>query len=229
MLRTLSLSALLYGPLTSGSLRPQELKCGSVKPLPGSSSACKNRGHRCAGLCVADVGSNGIDVLFFTSGIIRYDLNSKSLLKISAPGSSPFVNICGVAITPKTYYRMDTFLQPAKSLAWPVTDVLLPEGLTDNRIGIFGWAGAESAKKFVPFDVRSGIAAPGNDHVMLLAQTSLDGDAIKWRWASIQGRVCLAFGGWEDAISHPITANSSWKSGGWLGKHMSKPLRKKVN
>jgi hypothetical protein len=106
---------------------------------------------------------------------------------------------------------MDTFLQPGKTLIWPMADVLLPEHLTDNRIGIFGWTGTETAKIFVPVDVRSGNEAPGSDHVMLLAQTSFDADAMKWRWARTQGKACLAFGSWEDAILHPITASSPVK------------------
>jgi hypothetical protein len=121
------------------------------------------------------------------------------------------VNIRAVAITPKTYYRMDTVLQHGKTLIWPVTDVLLPEHLTDNRIGIFGWTGTEEGKTFVPVDVRSGIPAPASDHAILVTQTSFDADAIKWRWARTQGKACQTFGGWEDAISHPTTANSPIK------------------
>jgi len=189
----------------------QELKCDSVRPLLGSSSAYKNRGNRCEGMYVADVGSRSIDIVSFTSGSIRYDLNAKSPLKLSIVGTSPRVNVRAVAITPKTYYRMDTVLQRGKSLSWPVTDVLLPEHLTDNRIGIFGWIGNEEGKTFVPVDVRSGASAPGSDHVVLVAQTSFDADAIKWRWAGTQGKACQTFGSWEDAISHSTPANSPIK------------------
>src|SRR5439155_10238182 len=107
--RMLSLFALLGCCSIPGSLSAQELKCDSVRPLLGSSSAYKNRGNRCEGLYVADVGSRSIDIVSFTSGSIRYDLNTKSPLKLSVVGTSPLVNVRAVAITPKTYYRMDTF------------------------------------------------------------------------------------------------------------------------
>jgi hypothetical protein len=165
-------------------------------------------------LYVADVGSHSIDIISLTFGEIRYDLNSKPTLRLSVLGKSPSVNVRAVAITPKTYYRMDTFLQRGATLFWPVTDVLLPEHLTDNRIGIFGWTGTESSKVFVPVRVVSERAtppAPANVHVTLLAQASFDADSIKWRWAHTQGTGCLAFGNWEDAIWNPIMANSPVK------------------
>ena len=209
-----SLPVLLCCWLVPGSLNAQELKCDSVRPLPSSSSAYKNRGNRCEGLYVADVGSRSIDIISFTVGSVRYDLNSKSALKVSAVANSPSVNVRAVAITPKTYYRMDTFVQRGAMLVWPVKDVLLPEHLTDNRIGIFGWTGAENSKIFVPVKVATEHAPPPtplNDHAILLTQTSFEADSIKWRWARAQGSSCSAFGRWDDAIHNPITANSPVK------------------
>lgn len=210
-LRTFSVLVFLTCWFILCGMNAQELKCDSVRPLPGTSSAYKDRGNRCEGLYVADVGSRSIDIVSFTSGGIRYDLNSKSPLKLSVMGASAVVNVRAVAITPKTYYRMDARLQHGKPLVWPVTDVLLPEHLTDNRIGIFGWTGTEEGKTFVPVDVKSGTAALARDQVILVAQTSFDADAIKWRWARTQGQACQTFGVWEDAISHPTMANSPTK------------------
>jgi len=209
-----SLPALLSCWLVPGSLKAQELKCDAVRPLPSSSSGYKNRGNRCEGLYVADIGSRSIDIISLTFGGVRYDLNSKPTLRLSVLGKSSSVNIRAVAVTPKTYYRMDTLLQRGATLFWPVTDVLLPEHLTDNRIGIFGWTGTESSKIFVPVRVVTEPAtppAPANDHVTLLAQFSSDADSIKWRWAHAQGSGCSASGKWDDAIGNPITANSPVK------------------
>jgi hypothetical protein len=196
------------------TLRAQQMKCDSLHPLPGSSSAYKNRGNRCEGLYVADVGSRSIDVISFTAGSINYDLNSKSSLRVSALSNSPSVSIRAVAVTPRTYYRMDTFLKRGSTLVWPITDVLFPEHLAANRIGIFGWTGLESSKTFVPTQVvveHMPQTPAANGHVMLLAQTSFDADSIKWRWARAQGTGCLAFGTWKDAITHSIIASSPVK------------------
>jgi hypothetical protein len=211
---SLSLFVLLCCGFLPSSLRAQQLKCDSLHPLPGSTSAYKNRGNRCEGLYVAEVGSRSIDIISFTAGSINYDLNSRSPLKVTALGNSPSVNIRAVAVTPRTYYRMDTVLQKGATLVWPITDVLFPEHLAANRIGIFGWSGPEVSKTFIPTRVASEHvpATPAsNGHIMLLAQTSFDADSIKWRWARSQGTGCLAFGGWEDAITHPIIASSPVK------------------
>jgi hypothetical protein len=164
------------------SSKAQELKCDALRPPLSSRSAYRNRGNRCEGLYVADVGSRSIDFISYTVGSVRYDLNFKSPLKVSVLGKSPSVNVRAVAVTPKTYYRMDTFVKHGVALVWPVMDVLLPEHLTDNRIGIIGWTGAESTKVFVPVKVTTEgatAATPAMDHVTLLAQTSFDADSYQ--------------------------------------------------
>ena len=71
----LSLPALLCCLLAPSSLHAQELKCDSVRPLPSSSSAYKNRGNRCEGLYVADVGSRSIDM---SSGVDYLEVADQS-------------------------------------------------------------------------------------------------------------------------------------------------------
>jgi hypothetical protein len=43
------------------------------------------------------VGSHSIDIISFTVGSVRYDLNLKSALKVSTLGKSPSVNVRAVA------------------------------------------------------------------------------------------------------------------------------------
>lgn len=205
------LYVLLCCGLRSTGMDAQELRCdAAVRPLAGSPFSYQNRGNRCEGLYVADVGSRSVDVISFTFGRVTYDVRSKLPLRVSVSSKAPTVNVRAVAIPPKTYYRMDTLLRPGVTLVWPTTDVLLPENLTDNRIGIFGWTGTEDAKTFVPVRVvmaGSPAAAPGPVPTLLSIQPSFDAEAIKWRWAPAQGPGCMAFGKWQDAITQPVTAN----------------------
>ena len=59
-------------------------------------------------------------------------------------------------------YRMDAILDPGPVLTWPVNDVLLPENISANRIGVFGWKETGQTKTYVPVRVSaSRPAAPG--------------------------------------------------------------------
>jgi hypothetical protein len=88
-------------------------------------------------------------------------------------------------------------------MSWPVSEVLLPEKLTDNRIGIFGWTGTENAKTFVPVRVApniSGQPVAKSAPVLLTVQPSFDVETIKWRWAQFRSNRCAAFAQWQDAV-----------------------------
>jgi hypothetical protein len=199
---------LLFCCLQTLSVNAQQLRCDVLRPLLGSASQYRERGNRCEGLYVVQVGSRSIDVISFTLGRVMYDLESKRPLQLSVPSQVQFVNIRAVAIPPKTYYRMDAILARGAVLTWPITDVLVPEHLTDDRIGIFAWSGTEDGKTFIPVKVATDPSSPGtrtNDPTLMM-QTSFDAQQIKWRWGPAQGDGCGVLAGWQDAIQHPIEA-----------------------
>jgi len=194
------------------ALNAQALKCDTVRPLPGSSSGYQPRENRCEGLYVADVGVRSIDIVSLTYGNLAFSLQARLPLRVSVQGQTQPLNIRAVAIPPRTYYRMDAPLRPGVVLVWPITDVLLPENLTDSRIGIFGWRGTESSKTFVPVRVvtdKSPSPAPQSQPILLSIQTSFDAETIKWRSARFQAGACLAFDKWRDATSHLVPAGSA--------------------
>jgi hypothetical protein len=45
---------------------------------------------------------------------------------------------------------MDASLLPGRQFDWPVDTVLLPNGLSANHLGVFGWIDVEPEKIFVP-------------------------------------------------------------------------------
>jgi hypothetical protein len=188
--------------------RAQDVKCKGLPPLQDSQSGYQKRGDRCEGLYVANVGSHSLAAMSFSLGKIRYELKSGVRLRVSAPGQTQPVNIRAMAIPPKTYYRMDAPLPAGASMLWPVRDVLLPERLSDSRIGIFAWKGPERAKTLVPVRVvaEETAAAPGPP--FLTIQASFDAQQVKWRWAPARDEGCRAFGPWQNAIQRPVTA--SW-------------------
>ena len=116
--------AVVFGLTSSG----QTLRCDSLEPIPESSMQYKNRGNRCEGFYVANVGARNIDVVALTIGLLKYDLDKGVKLLISAPTQIRPVHVRAVAIPPRTYYRMDADLDGGKVLEWPVDDVLRPAG-----------------------------------------------------------------------------------------------------
>jgi len=188
--------------------RAQDAKCKGLPPLQDSQSGYQKRGDRCEGLYVANVGAHSLTAMSFSLGKIRFELNPSVRLQVSAPGQTQPVNIRAVAIPPKTYYRMDALLPAGASMVWPVRDVLLRENLSDSRIGIFAWKGPESAKTLIPVRVVPQGAEMKPAAPSLTIEASFDAQKVKWRWAPARDDGCLAFGPWQNAIQHPVTA--SW-------------------
>jgi hypothetical protein len=142
----------------------------------------------------------------FTLGRLRFDPASAAPAQVSAPGQAAPVNIRAVAIPQKTYYRMDATLQPNAPFLWPLNEVLAPEGLTDDRIGVFGWKGAEENAILVPLRVVSQGAPSTSRAPILIVQASFDAQKVKWRWGAFSDGRCSALGAWQDAIRRPVTA-----------------------
>lgn len=186
----------------------QEVKCTGLAPLQDAQFGYQKRGARCEGLYVANVGARSLAATSFSLGKIHFDLNPQVKLEVSAPGQTQDVNVRAVAIPPKTYYRMDAPLPAGKNMVWPVRDVLLPQNLTDSRIGIFAWKGPENGKTLVPVRVVPQGAPAKPAPLYLTIQATFDAQLVKWRSAPAPNGVCLAFGGWENAIQRPVTA--SW-------------------
>jgi hypothetical protein len=101
---------------------------------------------------------------------------------------------------------MDATLAPHSTLLWPLKDVLAPEGLTDSRIGIFGWRGTEEKATLVPLRLTAAGAAPASKAPLLIIQASFDAQKVKWRWGASRDGQCSELGAWQDAIQHPVSA-----------------------
>jgi len=192
----------------SAGVDAQEVKCDPLTALEGSKSGYHKRANRCEGLYVTNVSGRSLAATSFTLGSLRYEMKASTRLQVSAPGQRSAVNVRAVALPARTYYRMDAVLAPGSAMLWPVADVLLPESLSDSRIGVFGWKGQEESKTLVPLRVAAEGAPPTSGKPLLTVQANFDAQQVKWRWAPALEKQCQAFGLWQDAISRPVTA--SW-------------------
>lgn len=201
-------AAFLFACLIPHSASAQEPRCDGLTRLQGSKSGYQKRGNRCEGLYVSKVGSRSLAAMSFTLGRLRFDLASAEPAQVSAPGQTQPVNVRAVAIPLKTYYRMDATLPANATLLWPLSDVLAPEGLTDARIGIFGWKGPEDGGILVPVRVAAAGARAPSQAPILIIQASFDAQKVKWRWGAFGDGKCSPLVPWQDAISRPMTAGA---------------------
>jgi hypothetical protein len=193
--------ALLLAP---GMIYAQK-QCDQLQPLPGSFEY-KERGNRCEGLYVANVGNKTLDLIGLTRGIIQYSLQSGVVLHVSTAPQSVPVHIRAVAIPPRTYYRMDATMGGNSVLDWPVRDVLAPQDLTPDRIGVLAWKGDFEPRLFLPVKVDAGDSHLAASDTYLVIRPSFDLEVIKWRSGPIVSGDCSAFGAWKDASHNQILA-----------------------
>lgn len=185
--------------ITADPLHAQAQTCDNLHPLSGPFEY-KNRGNRCEGLYVADVGGNTIDLVSLTAGRITYYLKPSLRLRVSTPPQGDPVHIRAVAIPPRTYYRMDAITDGKNALEWPANDVLVPQNLTEHRIGVFAWIGSQDHRVFIPVTVSTADSRPDSSSSYLLVRPSFDVEAVKWRSASLIKGECSNFGAWKDAL-----------------------------
>src|ERR1035441_5845473 len=88
--------------LAPQGLYGQKQGCDQLQPLPGSFEY-KDRGNRCEGFYVANVGIRTIDLISLIRGAIKYSLQPSVVLRVSTIPQSLPVHIRAVAIPPRTY------------------------------------------------------------------------------------------------------------------------------
>src|SRR5271166_5539989 len=91
----------------------QSTQCDQLRPLPNSDVQYKERGNRCEGLYVADVGMRSLELVSFQlGGGLAYKLKNGEQLRVTAPGQTQSLHVRAVAMPARTYYRMDAILNP---------------------------------------------------------------------------------------------------------------------
>jgi len=179
-----------------------------VHPLQGSPVQYKDRGQRCEGMYVAEVGSPTLSMVSFHWGSVSYVLKPGEKVIVSVPGVRLPLHVRAVAIPSLTYYRMDALLAPGESLFWPVTDVLLPEHLNAERMGIFAFSGSDSQEVFYP--VQTGTTRPAPVPT-LTVRPSFDVQKAQWRVAPVRGASCDAFQAWQSVPGSEVSAGQSFR------------------
>jgi len=169
----------------------------------------KKRGNRCEGFYNSKVSAGGIEVVCLIKGEFHFNLEKNEIVEISSPfvKKQP-VRVRAVGIPIKTYYRMDAEIAPGAVLSLPVGEILYPQKLSDEKIGLFGWIEHGADKIYIPLASTAKLGKnPNNDKIMLYLRTSTDVENLKWRTANMVNGICSTPGDWND------TQKSFYRSG----------------
>ena len=125
---------------TSGFAFAQSDCDPSLVKLSSGPSGYKERGDRCEGIYIKEVGSTTLQVSSFTESFMQYDLNSGKTLIIQwdAPPNNSSVSLRAQGLRRKLYYQMDKIMPAGKTFYnWPV-NFLSSLNITKSEIGVAG-------------------------------------------------------------------------------------------
>ncbi|MCP4254899.1 MAG: hypothetical protein GY775_16135 [Candidatus Scalindua sp.] len=201
----ISLLVLFVLPIVSGkSLYAQCDK--NLKPVESYSIQYRPRSNnRCEGFYESNVSSGSMNIVGVIQGSFKYKLDTKEILTLSSPiAKNKTVNVRAVGIPIKTYYRMDSQIEPYEALEWPVGEVLYAQKLSCKKIGVFGWIGSDNERIYVPIKSTSTstkLTENGNDaidsNIYVYLRTSIDTVNVRWRFADVlEDGTCGKAGKW---------------------------------
>jgi hypothetical protein len=100
---------------------------------------------------------------------------------------SPTARIVASALPLRTYYRMDGVIGLPGTWSWPVDDVLRPERLHADMLGILVWIGQAGQQLYLPVSVRdAGTPFPTpQDPIVVILRSPVDIETLAWRWYAV--------------------------------------------
>jgi len=197
--RIIGLFVLLTPGLCSGcfvDLSAQSNCDASLLKMSTGPLGYQDRGDRCEGTYIKQVGSTTLFVASFTELFEQYDAKSGKPLQIEWDNlaTDTGVQIRALGVKQKLYYRMDSFRPAATtSYSWP-TDMLASLNILKNDIGVIGTTrhaiGQVRRDVYLPLRIRQqSNAAPGGVyHLALLPGVELSEIYISIAPVSQDGR-----------------------------------------
>lgn len=137
---------------------------------------------RCEGLFQQQVAGS-FEFLSFAS--VKYNLNTDRVLTVKMPHVQQFQNsrifIEARALNPGMYYRMDAVVPPGETFRWSLADVLRPERIGSDSIGVVAWVEQNLFKYYVPVSVVAENAVGSTDLPTMIVRSPLDIERLVWR------------------------------------------------
>ena len=144
------------------------------------------RGSRCEGLYESPVASS-LSIVSVMRGELRYKLRPDNALIVKSVDNinldAEELHIRSVGRYSGIYYRMDCVVSKGDSLIWPMGEVLEPNRLLQNKIGLYGWFELSEGRIFIPLIARELVGSFASGPLRALVRTDIPADEIKWRYA----------------------------------------------
>lgn len=170
-------TALSQQAICDESLTPQQNEGGYKS---------RQNGTRCEGLYIGIVGGKGLSLISLTLGKLTFDLKKDTEAEISFPhidnAKNETVFVRAVSVPLRTYYRMDTRINPpAQSVVWPLDVLKSLKNMSTTKVGIFGRIEREGSDEYLPLRIGPpGQAKPGGP-IKLVVRTSIETELVQWR------------------------------------------------
>ena len=194
--------------------------CRDFRPIQGPTGyRARLAPDRCEGLYQSLVSGEAIELLSFVRRPIVFDSASVATLTITMPSSSTLgsvpLQVVARALPLRVYYRLDLSMAPGQALSWPIHEVVVPAGLSQNDLGILAIAQLQTGIVFVPVDVGQSSANLENRSPTIVFRATTDLDSFQWRlytagvlppWKQTRSNIVLRAG---DPISISIDGPSN--------------------
>jgi hypothetical protein len=126
---------------------------------PRNPARYQPRGTRCEGVYDPErSGDAALALVSFTSGFDTFDpqRDRNLLVRWAAPGNLP-VHLRGYSLKPRTYYQMDSALEPGKApFTWPL-DLVRDVGLQQRDLAVVAWttykSGSTTREVYLPVSI----------------------------------------------------------------------------
>ena len=164
----------------SSPVLARKLPCATTTVNADSNPAIayKQRGQRCEGFYESPVGAESLSLVSLLYGRLEFGENNNEELHIIVPQTvKQQVHIQAVGIPLKTYYRLDTWVQPGQRFTWPL-GIVGKMMLSLDNIGLFGMSVAHP-EIHVPLVLEDNFSPSAPLNITLRA--SVDVGAVRWR------------------------------------------------
>jgi hypothetical protein len=184
---TLFVSGLCVLFVVSPFVKSQSPPCSGLEAVPGAMGyQHRSTSVRCEGLYQSPVAGESLEFLSFVKSEIAYDLAADKVLVVAVPDVSGLgaseVSVRARALPLNTYYRMDTNVNSAKAIEWPLSVVLKPAEIHADSIGVVGWIDKDGTKTWVPLSVfPKGKPLGPTTAALAVFRSTVDIQRVQWR------------------------------------------------
>jgi hypothetical protein len=156
----------------------------SAKGKYGYQPRTKQGVNRCEGFYISTISAKSLEMVSLLKGPAKFSLQDNTIIDVSSDVSNLVtgdIHIRAVAKPVRTYYRMDATLQQGELLEWPAGEVLVPNKLSLEKLGILGWIESEEHKIFVPLKVKQKGENDISNDINLTVRARVDYEKIIYR------------------------------------------------